>query len=396
MPQSDLNSAGTDLCRLLPYLYYEQEVGILSFRTGDSCIRLHLNGGLLVHADGLDFETPFLREIARSKGLSRDQLKDLLALRGEASETLGLMLLERNLVTPVTWDTFIRLRARHHLSAALAAEGAAVSFEAAEVPMQPLSSGDQDLLEVLAEVLREVNRPSFFKRFVAGPQARFQRVDDPERTLRLDLLNGEERGVLSLVKGGRTIGDMTSITGMDHEMLYRNICVLLFLGMVTPACEETKSRTRPVAPGKTDYAQAADLYVAILESLRPRVTAALDAGFEEVVGACLKELKGPSRKLFEGVGLGEADPWLAAGSIRERYEKMYGPFAGYLILSSSFNKLLFLMILQLKQALGARKTIRLIDELQSEVARAGGEGMNRSLIEHITANLKDIRDRILS
>jgi len=75
---------------------------------------------------------------------------------------------------------------------------------------------------------------------------------------------------------------------------------------------------------------------------------------------------------------------------------MYGPFAGYLILSSSFNKLLFLMILQLKQALGARKTIRLIDELQSEVARAGGEGMNRSLIEHITANLKDIRDRILS
>ena len=62
------------LSRLFFKVYHEKKSGVVIIKDDALTIKIFLDNGLLIHAEGIDKDTALIKEIGNRKGFSSDQL----------------------------------------------------------------------------------------------------------------------------------------------------------------------------------------------------------------------------------------------------------------------------------------------------------------------------------
>jgi len=375
---------GGDLSRIFLEIHAERGTGVLTVKNARLSVKIHLKDGLLVHAEGLDRETPLLNEIVQRKGLNPGELQELIRLTGKGPHALSEELIRRGLITLSFWDRFLVLRARQHLAAALQMEGAdhEMSRSGPEIPSG--SCVNRDLLEMLVDTIRGMKSTKFFKKVVPGPETRFQRTPDWEQMMERFPLSFTERSVLSMVGGRKTLADIAMSTGLEHANLYQVFYLLSFLGMVTPQTGEDSP----------DYSEIIKLYLDFLGIVESRFRNELGREFDTIFTQCVNSLSGQSAWLFEGVEFGKENKDQTIAKIRDRFSSLLDSGESRLVLATSFNKLIYPLLRRMKKILGVGLTQNALSEMMNLMGYLEKYKNDEGLMDYLSGTLKDYMEQI--
>jgi hypothetical protein len=376
-------SKKVDSLSLLPDLYYEQKTGVITIRGDRRTIRVHLKKGLLTHAEGLDVDTLFLRKIAREKGLTSDHLNELIELKKNDPHSLGKTLIEHRFVSPSGWNKFLLLRARSHLAAALQMDGAHLEFRESSLNIPPEISVNCDLLQLLLESLRKMKDPALFRKPVPDADACFNpRPKERDAAKQLPLTPTESR-VLSLIDGKRTVADLSSATDLGLDELSHVLCLLSFLGLIAPAQEKGEDK------GRVASLEIINLYLDLYKILETNFIREVGREFEAILAWCTGELTGPSANLFQGIDVhGERQDKITS-EIYDRFSDLMTSGESPLILSTSFNKLIYLLIMRMKKTLGIGIAADTLNEMLQMVSYVRKYRQDAEMINYMRENLED-------
>lgn len=375
---------------LLPDLYYEQKTGVVTIKGDRRTIRIHLKNGLLVHAEGLDVDTLFLRKIARGKGLTSDHLDELMELKKNDPHSLGKTLIERRLISPSGWNKFLHLRSRSHLAAALQMDRADLDFRESSLRIPPEISVNRDFLQLLLETLRKMRNPALFKKSVPGAHACFNPGPKKRDAATQVPLTPTETRVFSLIDGRRTAGDISSVTGLGLDELSHILCLLSFLDLITPVQEEGEAKAGVA------YIEIINLYLDFYKILETNFVREVGREFEVILARCTEELTGPSAKLFQGIDLRGEPQDKIASKIYDRFSDLMTSGESSLILSTSFNKLVYLLIMRMKKTLGIGITADTLNEMLQMVSYVRKYRRDAEMINYMRENLEDYLRQIQS
>ncbi|KPK29809.1 MAG: hypothetical protein AMK69_05475 [Nitrospira bacterium SG8_3] len=134
---SNMNRNRVVLSRELLKLYYDGMSGEIVVSDKLRTIKIYLDEGNVVYAEGVDEGKQFLREIAGQKGLRPGQLKELEQIMEKDPQSLGKTLLERRLVSEAVWKKFVEIKVKYAIAAALEMENADLKFREVKINGRP-------------------------------------------------------------------------------------------------------------------------------------------------------------------------------------------------------------------------------------------------------------------
>ena len=371
-------------------IYHEKKTGVVTVKSDRVTIKIYLDNGLLVYAEGLDTDRTLIRKIAARKGLGQNQLNKLIKLRESNPHLLGKTLIESGLISRSAWDKFLILSVRYHLTTALQMDEADLEFTESGLHISPINSVNRDFIELLIDTIRGIKDKAFFKKFVPGPQACFQRTANKgDLEAQISLISTEQT-LLSIIDGQRTVEDISSSTGIGQEDLYQVFYLLLFLEFIAPAQEKGEEK------GGVDYGETINLYLDFFRILETNFKSEVGREFEAVLEQCMKELAGQKVELFQGIDLRAEPHEKIASKIHDRFSSLLASGENPLILSTSFNKLLYLLIMRMKKVLGDRITEDTINEMLNMVSYVQKYKQDAEMINYMRRNLEDYLHQIQS
>jgi hypothetical protein len=376
------------LFHLFRTLYSQKKSGTLTLTGEPYAIRLHFREGRLAHTEGPDRDTAFLQEIARLKALDEYRAGALLQLRGKDPAALGDSLIAGGLISRETWQRFVSLRARYHLFKALEMPDAVWTFSELTIDISSADRLDLDF-PAAAEALRTLRDLKVLKRIVPGLDAVFTPEMSDEGAQETAFLTEQERTVFRLVNGRRTLGDIASTTGFPHETLYRSCLLLLFFGLVK------RSERGPGIPdlfrGNPEgmVAQTIRVYLELFRIVENRFRENVGTEFDRILGDCRSELSAKSRALLEGIDLSEGPLEHLAGKIMGRCTDRLEGAGGRLVLSGTFNKLLYLLVLRMQEMLGKATAERTLHAMRNLILYAEHERGRGEVLDYVRRNIED-------
>jgi hypothetical protein len=373
----------SDLPQMLLRVGREQKSGVLTVKVLAREIRFYLREGRLIHAEGLDLETPLLHEIASRKTLEPRQLSELKNLKNTAPQALGQSLVILNLMSQAAWEKFLHLRIGSHLAAAIEMEGATVHFVEGDLRPPPQNAMDHDLRGLLLRTLRRAGERKKLKKCLPDFQARFTRTETPPFQEESLPLKASEHQVLSAVDGKRTVADISVAAGMEPEAVSSVCLLLLQMGLIYEPREGSEEKGRP------DLLELITLYLDLLGILENNFRKEIGREFEAILFHCKKDLTGQSKMLFYDIDFSRMPRKGVVDKVLERFSGLPSVAGNPLVLSSSFNKLLYLLIMRMKRILGIRMTEKTLLEMMDMLRDTKRSKEDSGLMAYLNGNLED-------
>ncbi len=370
-------------------LYSSQKTGVLVANNDRYEVKIYLSRGILLFTEGPDRETALLKKIAAKKRLEQGQLNELIKIRERNPHSLGKLLIERRFISPKLWNKFLILRAKYHLTAMLKMEKAHVRFEEIKVDISSYNLLNLDSKELLIETIRDIEDNIFIKSFVPGPEACFEQKPINEG-VELELLNNTERTLFAAIDGKKTAKDISLYLGLDYPKVCNTLCLLLFLELVIPAQDKGK------AQDSLNYKEIINVYLDFIKILEVRFKKEIGREFDAVLNQCIQELTDQNVSLFQGIDLRKVPSKEISEKINDRFLTIIRKGASPLALSTSFNKLIYLLIMRMKKILGISITENTINEMLNMINYVKKYRRDPSMMRYIKGNLEDYLAQVKS
>ncbi|MBW2357560.1 MAG: hypothetical protein JRF21_02345 [Deltaproteobacteria bacterium] len=340
-------------------------------------INIYLDKGILVHVDGIDRETRLIQEIAKRKELDPNQLIELEQIKEKDPHSLGQRLIK-----------FLVFRARYHLATALMMDGVDLEFAETPTPVPPQSPVNRNFIELLVDTIRDIRNKEFFKKFVAGHQARFQKTEKGQNLGDWVTLTSNEQVALSVIDGQKTVGDISTSTGLSLEDLYQAFYLLSFLSLIVAVQEKGEEK------GGGDYSEFIKLYVDFLKITDTYFRKEVGDQFETVFSQCLKELIGKGDKFFREIDSPDEPYEKTVNEISDRFSSLLTSGESPLVIFTSLNKLIYLLIMRMKKILGTGITEKALNEMLKMVSYVEKYSHDPDMMDYIKGNMEDYARQI--
>jgi hypothetical protein len=372
------------LPNLLLKLHHDEMTGVVTVKDNRRALRIYLQRGNIVCAEGLDKETPLLKEIAAKRNLPEAQVQELQGIRERNPHSLGRILTERKIITQAVWTKFQELKVKAVLAAAFDMDHAEVGFSKADLDIPPLNFIDYNLLQLLLDTLRGIEGLDRLKARMPGDDTAFALSPESE-TLQAQIpLSPMEQTVLSMVDGQRTVRQFVKTSGLDPLSIYRNLYLLSCFGLIRVVGKKEKGEE-----GAADYGEIINLYLDLLGIVETHYRREVGKEFENVFRKCREELTGQSKELFHDVLLFKDNQAQAREEISRRFASQSKAAEGRLVLLSSFNKLLFLLVMRMKKLLGLGLAERTLNEMMNILGYVEKYRQDTEVMNYVKGNLKD-------
>ena len=381
------NLRTVSLANLLLKLHHDQTTGVVTVKDERSTIRIYLQGGEVVYADGIDREADLLRKIALKRQLDPDQLAELNRIKQKDPLSLGQALTGQKIISQAVWKRFLHLKVKHILSLAVNMQNPDLGFSAAELRI-PYDHFVEDLNtdQLLLDSLRRNKAPQG----LWGKKVRFRPCPGAADAVERIPLNLSEQTVFSLIDGQKTLAEIASATDLDLKSTLRILYLLSSLGLVVP----TPRRRR--GEEDVDYQEMATLYLDLLTILERNFRKEVGEGFGNILSRSMDQLAGPSKAFLESLNL---DRDSREATVRETMKGLSEQSPGTesrLFLQSSFNKLIFLLIMEMKKLFGMGPAEAAIGEMMSILKYVENYRQDTDLMNYVRGNLKDYLRQIKS
>ncbi len=384
-----LNAKKVLLSRELLKLYYDGMSGEVVVRDKLRSIRIYLDEGNVVYAEGVNEVRQLLREIAAKKGLDPRQLKQLEQVRAKDPQSLGKTLLERGLISEAGWKKFVEIKVKYALAAAFKMDNADLKFREVDFSILPHNLIDYNMIQLLLDTIRLIEDLKTFERHIPGDDAVFTLSEGANEFQAIIPLNPFELTIFSVIDGQKTIGEIIKSKGLAREDVYKTLYLLLCFDLITL----TSAQDGKVG-NEVDYTKIVNIYLDLLRILETGFRKEVGKRFEGILDKCLNELSGQSKELLRSLDLSKDYQAGIVTQISKRFAEKEKAVEGRLVLSSSFNKLLFLLIMRMQKLLGKGLVERSLKEMMNILQDVERYRREPEIMDYVRGNLRDYLKQI--
>ncbi|MBN1101950.1 MAG: hypothetical protein JXL84_00905 [Deltaproteobacteria bacterium] len=384
------NSKELFLANLLLKLHHDEMTGVVTVKDNRRALRIYLQRGHIVSAEGIDKEIPLLKEIGAKRNLTDAQKQELRDVLEKDPQSLGRVLIEKKIINRAVWSKFLELKVKAVLAAAFDMDHAEVGFSKTNLDTPSINFIDYNILQLLLDTLRGIEILDRLKARIPDDNTAFALSPDSESLLAAIPLSPMEQRVLSMVDGQRTVRQIMQTGGLDPLSVYKNLYLLICFGLI-----------RVVRKGKeeeagADYSEIINLYLDLLGIIETHYRKEVGREFENVFRKCKEELTGQSRELFQDVVLFKDHHAQAREEISRRFTSQSKAAEGRLVLLSSFNKLLFLLVMRMKKLLGLGLAEKTLNEMMNILGYVEKYRQDTEVMNYVKENLKDYLKQLKS
>lgn len=384
-----LNSKKVVLSRELLRLYYDGMSGEVVVRDKLRTIRIYLDEGNVVYAEGVDEGRQFLRKIAAKKGLDSRQLKQLEQIREKDPQSLGKTLLERKLISEAVWEKFVEIKVKYALAAAFKMDNADLKFREVEFRILPNNLINYNMIQLLLDTIRLMEDLRTFEGHIPGDDAVFALSEGANEFQAIIPLNPFELTIFSMIDGQKTVGEIIKSKGLAREDVYKTFYLLLCFDLISLISAQDGK-----VGSEVDYTQIVNIYLDLLRILEGNFRKEVGKRFESILDKCLNELTGQSKELLRSLDLSREYQAGIVTQISKRFAEKEKATEGRLVLSSSFNKLLFLLIMRMQKLLGKGLVERSLKEMMNILQDVGRYRREPEIMDYVRGNLRDYLQQI--
>jgi hypothetical protein len=386
---SGLNSKKVVLSRELLKLYYDGMSGEMVVRDQLRTIRIYLDEGNVVYAEGVDEGRQLLSEIAEKKGLDPRQLEELEQISERAPQSLGKTLLERRLISEPVWKKFLEIKVKYALAAAFRMDTADVRFREVDFSILPNNLIDYNMIQLLLDTIRLMEDLRTFERHIPGDDAVFTLSEGADEFQAIIPLNPFELTIFSMIDGQKTIGEIIKSKGLAREDVYKTFYLLLCFDLITLLSTQDRE-----GESEVDYTKIVNIYLDLLRILETNFRKEVGKRFESILNKCLNELTGQSKELLRSLDLSRDYQTGVVTQISKRFAEKERATEGRLVLSSSFNKLVFLLIMRMQKLLGKDLVERSLKEMMNILQDVERYRREPEIMDYVRGNLRDYFQQI--
>ena len=384
--KSSPNSKTVSLANLLLKLHYEQTTGIVTIKDERRAVRVYLKSGHVVYADGIDKEAQLLKEIAAKRRLDPSKIQELNTVKEKDPHSFGKTLTQQKIITQAVWGKFLILKVKHVLSAAVRMKNPDLGFSSAELRIPPENYVDLNTAQLLLDTIRGTQEPEDFW----DEEVRFSLSPGAEDTVEQIPLNLTEKTVYSLIDGRKTVDAIASETDLGTDGVHRILFLLLSLGLIV------SSPQGAAGEDSVDYEEMVNLYLDLLAILEGNLRKEVGKEIDNIISRSLDKLSAQSKSLIGDLDLARDARETTVKDIAERLASQGSGAEGRLLLQSSFNKLVFLLIMKMKDILGVNLTEKTIKEMMNILEYVEKYRQDTELMNYVGGNLKDYLQQIKS
>jgi hypothetical protein len=145
---------------------------------------------------------------------------------------------------------------------------------------------------------------------------------------------------------------------------------------------------------EVDYTQIVNIYLDLLRILEKNFRKEVGKRFESILDKCLNELTGQSKELLRSLDLSKDYQAGTATQISKRFGEKEKAVEGRLVLSSSFNKLLFLLIMRMQKLLGKALAVKSLKEMMNILQDVERYRREPEIMDYVRGNLRDYLQQI--
>lgn len=372
------------LANLLLKLHYEHTTGVVTIKDDRRAIRVYLKSGHVVYADGIDKEAQLLKEIAAKRRLDPSKLQELKTVKEKDPHSLGKTLTQQKIISSAVWEKFLHLKVKHTLTAAVKMENPDLGFSSAELRIPPENFVDLNTAQLLLDTIRGVKEPKDFWE----EEDSFAQAPGSEDIVGHIPLNLSEQTVYSLIDGRKTVEDIAAETDLDIGGVHRMLFLLLSLGLIVSVPKGA------IGEESVDYEEMVNLYFDLLTILDGNLRKEVGNQMDNILSQSLEKLSAQSKTLIGDLNLSRDTREAVVSDIVERLTSQGTSAEGRLLLQSSFNKLVFLLIMRMKEMLGVGLTEGTIQEMMSILEYVEKYRQDTEMMNYVRGNLNDYLQQV--
>ena len=356
---------------------------MVTFKNDRFHIKIYLDKGLLVHVEGVDRETKLIREIAKRKDVDPTQVSELEKIKEKDPLALGQTLINLGLLSESGWDKFLVFRARYHLARVLMMEKVAPRFIETSNAAPTRIPVNRNFIELLMDTIRDIKDKAFFQKFVPGLHAVFQKTEEGKNLGDWVTLTSNEQVALSVVDGKKTLADISSSTGLTSQELYQAFYLLLFLNLISPLQANGKETQA------SEHSEFIKLYLDFVKIIDTHFRSEIGRQFEKIFLQCTKELIEKGDKFFQGIDLSDKAYEKSLDGIFDHFSSLLNSGESPLVVFTSLNKLVYLLIMRMKKTLGTGITQNAVNEMLKMLTYVEKYSRDQDIMNYVRGNLED-------
>ncbi len=343
-----------NIANILQFLSFDQKTGVLQISGGGNTAKIFIKGGFIVYATSSQQEFR-LGHFLRSEGvLSEEKLQECLQLAEEKNQQLGRFLVEQGYISRSSLKDFLHLQAEEILYDIFLWE--AGDFEYTDTPIDikeklfiPLNP-----MGIIMEASRRIDEQSIIKREIPGEQLIFKISQKMGETEKLKLTKNERR-ILSLMDGNRTVKQVINDSGYAEPATYKIIYSLKMTGFIEKTWKEESD--------VVNFIDIINIFNNIFQIVYKTLEVELGTMVFTIFAECKAQLSPEQRDLLQYFDVG-----IDAASNRQALLEVINKFQdrqqGRILLIQSFNTLLQNIISKETETLGSQITRRTLDEIE--------------------------------
>ncbi len=214
------------LSSLLQLLIIDRETGILQLEKEKENVDIYIKEGAIINATSSRSKNR-LGYLLRTKGIiTSEDLKMCLSISRENGQKLGKVLVENNHITTEDLEKFLNKQTEEIMFDLFMWEKGTYEFKKSEFDTDKQVVTKIDVLGIFIEASRRVDEISLIKSSIPHESM----VLIKNTAISIDKLNEEEKSVLELINGKRTIREVVIESGYDKHSANKIIYSLISSG----------------------------------------------------------------------------------------------------------------------------------------------------------------------
>jgi len=383
------NSKGTPLPELLLKLHDEEFTGIVTVGDNTTSIKFFLKKGRMIYAEGADKSSYFIHEITSKRKLNQAQINELKAIIEDDPHSLGKNLIDRKIISKSDWNKFIEIKIKDNVAYALSMKNPEMRFDISQPDIPPINRYTYNIVQLIPDAVRNIKNTELFKESLP---------DDEEIPLTGKehlLLDGDvtlttsEQKMLAMVDGKKSLKAIREHSWIPEDEFYRNLYLLQCLGLI----EYQRNKAKEF-DDENEYTMITSLYIDLLRIIQHKFQREIGREFDKIFSDCLGKLPVYSKEIFRDLDL---SPELQRGvvkSITGHFTESHKSIENRLILMSSFNKILYPLILRMKKILGLGIAENTLNEMVNILQYVEKYRSEMDIASYLKSNIEDYLKQI--
>jgi hypothetical protein len=387
----DDNSTEISLPKLLLKLQDEEFTGTVTIRDHTASIKFFLKKGRMIYADGADKSSDVIDQIASERKLNQTQINEIQAIAEDNPYSLGKNLIDRKIISKSDWNHFIETKIKDNTTYALGMKEFEVSFDVSQPDIPPINRYTYNILQLIPDAVRNIKQTEFVREALPDEEViPFKGKRELISKVGVFLTTSEQK-ILAMVDGEKDLKAIREHSWILKDEFDRCYYLLQCMGIIEYPHEKTNE-----LDDENEYTMIANLYIDLLRIIQQKFQKEVGQEFKKIFSNCLEKLPVHSKDILRNLDL---SPELQMGVVRvisKHFTENLKSAENRLILMSSFNKILYPLILRMKKILGlgiAEATLNeMIIILQYMEKYQGQMDMAICLKENIEDYLKQIKE----